>query len=74
MPQNGIREIPVPTLNDIATASFDQYGPVIYYNPYVVNQVRPLVSAFFEAHEYGHYFLVHVTAKLYNPNNPYVQA
>jgi hypothetical protein len=69
----GIREIPVATLNDIAMASYDQQGPVIYFNPYVVQQAGPLVTAFFEAHEYGHHFLGHVTARLFNRNNPYVQ-
>jgi hypothetical protein len=70
---DGIREIPVPTLNDIAIASFDQYGPVIYFNPYVVQQVGPLVTAFFQAHEYGHHNLGHVSAKIFNPNNRYIQ-
>ncbi|MCG7855481.1 hypothetical protein MD537_00750 [Flavihumibacter sediminis] len=69
----GIREIPISTLNDIAVASFDYQGPVIYFNPIVVQQVGPLVSSFFQAHEYGHHYLGHVTAKLFNPNNPYVQ-
>ncbi|WP_340074212.1 hypothetical protein [Leptobacterium sp. I13] len=70
---SGIREIPVPTLNDIAIASFDGYGPVIYYNPNITNQVGPLVTAFFHAHEYGHHNLGHVTAQIINKNNPYVQ-
>ena len=70
---SGIREIPVPTLPDIAIASYDQWGPVIYYNPIVVQQVGPLVTAFFHAHEYGHHNLGHIAAKVFNPDNPYLQ-
>lgn len=65
----GIVEIPVPGLNDIAVASFDLLGPVIYF----AQHVGPVVSAFFQAREYGHHSLGHVKSKLFNANNPYVQ-
>lgn len=68
-----IREIPVYTLNDIASASYDNYGPVIYFNPTVCQQVGQLTTLFFKAHEYGHHELGHVVQKLWNANNPYVQ-
>ena len=51
--QAQVREIPAP-INDIAIASFDMYGPVIYYNPIIVSQAGPLLWEFFRAHEYGH--------------------
>lgn len=69
----GIREISVTGFNDIVIASFDQMGPIIYYNPQITQQVDPLVSEFFHSHEYGHHNLGHVTAQPYNANNPYVQ-
>ena len=69
-PQTGVREIPRTNLNDIAVATMDHLGPVIYYNPNVANQLGPLVSAFFRAHEYGHHNLGHVVAG----NNPYARA
>jgi hypothetical protein len=68
-PPQGIREIPVPTLPDIAVAAFDAYGPVIYFNPNVCQAAGPLVTAFYQAHEYGHHFLGHVI----NSQNPYMR-
>lgn len=72
-PPQSIRQIPVPTLNDIALATLDSYGPVIYFNPHITQQVGPLVTAFFEAHEFGHHHLGHVVAGIFNRNNPYIQ-
>lgn len=68
-----IIEISVPTLPDIAIASFNQMGPVIYYNPYGMQQAGPLTAAFIMAHEYGHHNLGHIVQRLWNANNPYVQ-
>jgi hypothetical protein len=67
-----IREIPVYTLPDIAVASMDQLGPVIYFNPLVCEEAGPLVTAFFQAHEYGHHNLGHITGIL--TGNPYLQS
>ena len=55
-----IREIPNPNLPDIAVAWYDQMGPIIVFNPIVVQQVGPYVSTFFRAHEYGHHNLGHI--------------
>ncbi len=63
-----VREIPHAGLPDIAMTSADGYGLLIYYNPYVVQQVGPLISAFFKAHEYGHVCLGHVQQQLFNAN------
>lgn len=56
-----IREVAYPGLDDFAKASADQFGFVIYYNPLIVQQAGPLVSAWVEAHEYAHIALGHVT-------------
>ena len=68
--QSQIREIPRYDLNDIAIASVDRYGPVIYYNPFICDQVGPLVTAFFKAHEYGHHNLNHLSREFFE-SNPY---
>ena len=70
---NGIREIPIPTLPDIAIASLDAIGPVIYYNPLGCQQAGQYATAFFMAHEYGHHALGHILQRVFNSNNPYVQ-
>lgn len=72
-------QYPHPGLPDIAMITFmPQYssnGLVILYNPQVVVAVGPFLSAFFEAHEYGHACLNHVTAQFYiHTNNPYARA
>lgn len=68
-----IREIPVPTLQDIAIASYDQYGPVIYYNPQIVQQSGPLLTEYFKAHEYAHHILNHIQREFFEAN-PYNRA
>jgi len=66
-----IIEIPIPQLPDIAVASIGPYGePVIYYNPYIVQKVGPLISQFFRAHEYGHHALNHIRREWFE-GNPY---
>lgn len=65
-----IREIPRTDITDIAIASYDQYGPVIYYNPIICEQAGPLLVAFFKAHEYGHHQLGHLQRELFE-SNPY---
>jgi hypothetical protein len=67
-----VREVPNLQLNDIAMASMDAFGPVIFYNPVVVQQAGPLLNAFFRAHEYAHVCLGHVQQLL--GANPLVQA
>ncbi len=64
-----IREISVPTLPDVAMASYDQFGPVIYYNPIICNQVGPIISEFFRAHEYGHHELGHLQREYFEANS-----
>jgi hypothetical protein len=57
-----IRLIANNNLNDIAMASYSPQlqSYIIVYNPAVVASVGPLISAFFEAHEYGHIYKGHV--------------
>lgn len=63
-----IREIAVPSLNDIAMASYDQYGPVIYYNPQIVKQVGPYLEEYFKAHEYAHHIYNHIKREYFEAN------
>jgi hypothetical protein len=69
-----IRQIAVTNLSDIAIASYDMMGPVIYYNPMQMQQVGPYAAQFIMAHEYGHHNLGHIIRRLWNANNPYIQA
>lgn len=79
-----VPEIPAPALQDIAMASwyvgplpqfgFPMYnGPVIYYNPNVVAQSGPALTAFFYAHEYCHISLNHIQQSMFI-SNPYNHA
>lgn len=68
-----VREIPAPQLNDIAIASYDAYGPVIYYNPAICQNIGPLICEFFRAHEYGHHFRGHIQRERFE-SNPYNRA
>ncbi len=70
-PPQRIREIPVPNLPDIAIASFDALGPVIYYNPYLVRLHGPNFAMFTRAHEYGHHYLQHAQKRMF-VKNPYI--
>ena len=55
-----IREVPVPHLRDASIATYDQYGPVIYYNPQALKRLGPQISEFVRAHEHAHHFLKHM--------------
>lgn len=59
-PAYPVREVPIYGLGDVAMASYDFAGPVIYYNPTYVEQLGPELATFFRAHEYGHIHLGHV--------------
>lgn len=59
-PYQTIREIPVFNLPDIAIASMDENGPVIYINPILADTVGPWVTEFFRAHEFFHHRLGHL--------------
>lgn len=67
----GIPEIPVPTLPDVAIASFDPMGnPVIFFNPNITSRLDPMVLKFIRAHEYAHHKLGHAQRQMY-ARNPY---
>ena len=55
----GIREVANPAISDAAIASYDAYGPVIYYNPVAMNRLGA-AGRFVRAHEYAHHHLDHV--------------
>jgi hypothetical protein len=65
----GIRQVAAP-INDMAIASYDQLGPVIYYNADIVRRSDPAVVLFIYAHEYGHHMLGHITRSMF-VRNPY---
>ncbi|RSK50092.1 M48 family metalloprotease [Hymenobacter rigui] len=55
------------SLNDIAMATFDQGGPVIYYNPMLCQQAGDLATAFMMTHEVGHHNLNQAVQMSGNP-------
>lgn len=55
-----IRELPVHHLHDVSIATYDQFGPVIYYNPRALQELGPQISVFVRAHEYAHHILQHI--------------
>jgi len=67
-----VRTVPVPALQDIAVASFDQFGPVIYYNPFKTQQAGPAFASFTYIHEYAHVVKGHVT-KIMMAADPYAR-
>eukprot|EP00494_Astrolonche_serrata_P016745 UN16916 len=71
-------------LNDIAMVSWHQgpihqlgismyVGPVVIYNPNIVNMAGPHISAFFYTHEYCHIQLDHIRRR-YFEGNPFNMA
>lgn len=77
-------EIPDPSLNDIARVSWwsgpipplgiPMYnGPIIFFNPIVVQQAGPALTSFFYAHEYCHIHLNHIQQQMFM-SNPYNMA
>lgn len=74
-----VPEIPNTMLNDIAMVSWHQgpipqlgirmyNGPIVIYNPNIVNMAGPYISAFFYAHEYCHIQLDHIRRKYFESN------
>jgi len=55
-----IREFPMYHLKDASIATYDQFGPVIYYNPQILRTLGPQISEFVRAHEHAHHFLQHM--------------
>lgn len=79
-----VPEIPNPSLQDIAMVTWHSgplpqfglpmyNGPVIIYNPMVTSQVGPVLTAFFQAHEYCHITLDHIQQQ-YFLSNPFNRA
>lgn len=54
-----IRTVPTDTLGDLAAAVATPGDPVIYYNPRLMEQFGPEISAFVLAHEAAHIQLGH---------------
>jgi hypothetical protein len=65
-----VREVSRADLPDVAVASYDAYGPIIYYNPNVLAKVGPVLSAFFRAHEHAHISQKHIQREMFGAN-PY---
>ncbi len=65
------RMVAAPQLGDIAQARWDTGGPVILYNPRIMQEVGPAVAYFFEVHEKSHHDLDHVPrgAAITTPEN-----
>ncbi|MEO6056559.1 MAG: hypothetical protein ABIQ49_06955 [Gemmatimonadales bacterium] len=59
-----VRQIATDTLHDVALATFEHGSPVIYYNPRLLQQFGPELTAFFLAHEFGHIRYGHTGAAL----------
>ena len=59
-----VRQVPADTLRDVALAAFEHGRPVIYYNPRLLQQLGPELTAYFFAHEYGHVRYGHTGAAL----------
>lgn len=59
-----VTQVASDTLRDVALATFERGRPVIYYNPSLLQQFGPELSAFFLAHEYGHVRYGHTGAAL----------
>lgn len=57
-----VREIADVTLRDVAVALYHPERPVIYYNPRLMGQLGPELTAFFMAHEHAHIALRHTRA------------
>ncbi|WP_210465923.1 M48 family metalloprotease [Rufibacter roseolus] len=57
--------IPNPKLKDLAMANYSDSlkSYVIEYNPELAIEVGPFVTAYFQAHEYGHIYRNHVNKK-----------
>ncbi len=58
----GVREIAADTLTDAAITSLDSAGPVIFYNPQLLQRYGPVLGRFLIAHEYGHIYHHHTRA------------
>ena len=63
----GVREVP-RMIPDLAMATFDAYGPVIYWNPSVAQQVPQGFLKFTRAHEYAHIQLGHIQREMMEQN------
>jgi len=57
-----VREIADVALRDVAVAVYDSLHPMIYYNPRLMRQLGPQLTAFFMAHEHAHIALKHTRA------------
>ncbi len=68
-----LRYIPVTNLTDVAVASYDAAGPVVYYNPTIAAQLDPDVFLFFKKHEEAHHALNHLQRSVFD-TNPYNRA
>lgn len=54
-----VREMPDPSLPEIAAVRMTPVGPVIVYNPMLCERAGPPLCGFYRKHEYGHIALNH---------------